>query len=214
MNRLTGLTLLLLLFSFALLNLAPLCDDDDDTGDDDLAGDDDAAPVECPPVDSWQQWSPGADVAPGVWAFFDPNIDVTWHEATALCDELNAINYCGFGNWRLPTISELRSIIVGCPSTVPGGSCNVSDECLSIDPSCNDTAACWDACTYEPGRANGPGPYGQYSDAKSGFLGWQWSGSVPPENENAAWLVMFDTGSVVGLSKDNSVGMHSGCIAP
>ena len=51
----------------------------------------------------------------------------------------DAQNYCDnlvegvIDDWRLPTVGELRTLIVNCPATEPGGVCGVTDECLLID---------------------------------------------------------------------------------
>lgn len=43
----------------------------------------------------------------------------------------------GFSGWRLPTITELRTIIRKCPQTEPGGSCMVSyPECTNYSMDC------------------------------------------------------------------------------
>ena len=66
-----------------------------------------------------------------------------WEEAITYCTELEED---GFSDWRLPTISELRTLIRNCDKTAPGGSCNITDDCTqhSICWS-SDCSGCYDA---------------------------------------------------------------------
>ncbi|MBP5435531.1 DUF1566 domain-containing protein [bacterium] len=54
---------------------------------------------------------------------------VVYEEALEYCNNLTD---CGFSDWHLPTIDELRTLIKNCPETETGGSCNVTDNCLSF----------------------------------------------------------------------------------
>lgn len=68
----------------------------------------------------------------------DHSSGLVWSSKTSTSwDMLDAEDYCenltegGISDWHLPTISELRTLIVDCPATEPGGECGVTDDCLS-----------------------------------------------------------------------------------
>lgn len=110
---------------------------------------------------------------------------MTWQNAMDYCDNLTA---CGYSDWHLPTISELRTLIQNCPATETGGECGVTDSCLS----CNE---CWNAacngCDYDSS--------GKYS--KLGDTYYFWSSSVPSDDSVSAWFVGFNDGLVFSNSK-------------
>ena len=103
-----------------------------------------------------------------------------WYRAVSYCDNLTE---CGYSDWHLPTISELRTLIKNCSGTVTGGSCGVTDSCLSSG--CWDEDSC-DSCSYDDS--------GKYS--KLGDTGWLWSSSVLSDNSESRWGVFFDNGHV------------------
>ena len=111
-----------------------------------------------------------------------------WDDAVSYCDSRTA---CGYSDWHLPTISELRTLIKNCSGTVTGGSCGVTDNCLSFSECRNDACS---GCDFDAS--------GQYS--KFGDIGWFWSSSTRSGNTYDAWRVDFNVGYVYGYHKGNS----------
>ncbi len=111
----------------------------------------------------------------------------TWPEAIQHCDGL-VLN--GRDDWRLPSVSELRTLIRGCPDTEPGGSCLLEDGCEeSIDCA---VGAC-PGCTYK----EGPGAAGCYWDADLGEVcGCFWSFTPEDQSDGMACCILFNVGSV------------------
>ena len=105
---------------------------------------------------------------------------MTWDEAIIYCENLGG---------RLPTISELRTLIQNCSATETGGECGVTDSCLSYGDCWN--YAC-DKCKYDES-----GKYSVFGDAN-----WFWSSSEPSDDTDRAWDVSFDGGSVGGYDKN------------
>ena len=85
--------------------------------------------------------------SPGIWV--DPETFLIWENpmgnkgAGGLGPKhADALKYCenlflaGTNDWRLPTISELRTLVRGVSTAVPGGKCPTTDECTNQDD-CN-----------------------------------------------------------------------------
>lgn len=196
------MAILTLILCAGLAFVACDCDDDDDdnddnSGDDDAgdddAGDDDAADDDAADDDAADDDAADDDAAGGdVWTdsisgLMWQNGDecgLEWEAAIAYCENLS---WGGYSDWRLPTISELRSLIRGCPATEPGGSCEVTDSCLEAD-CCNDP--CSTGCPiYE-----GPGAGGLYLPAElKGDGEFYWSSSRVGEyvSEDYVWPIEF-----------------------
>ncbi|HNT26934.1 MAG TPA: DUF1566 domain-containing protein [bacterium] len=101
---------------------------------------------------------------------------VTWESAK---------NYCGAMGARLPTINELRKIIINCPQTEYGGVCKASDpDCLRWD--------CWSEGCDCDGSAD--------SYSALGDIHRLWSSSSRVEIY-AAWFVDFSDGKVSYYNK-------------
>ena len=114
---------------------------------------------------------------------------MTWQNAIDYCNNLTA---CGYSDWHLPTISELRTLIQNCPETVTGGECGVTDSCLSYSECRNNACS---GCSYDYSS-------GKYS--KLGDTDWFWSSSVRSDGSGYAWLVSFGLGRVNSYSKSNT----------
>jgi hypothetical protein len=103
-------------------------------------------------------------------------------------DEANS--YCSNIGGRLPTISELRSLVTSCPDVQAGGSCGVVDSCLEF--SCMDD--CYDCCNCK------------YSEGLDYFvfdeivMFWTrfWSSSILSDGSNQHWGLIFDERPFIG----------------
>lgn len=116
---------------------------------------------------------------------------VAWCEALALED---------YDDWRLPTISELRTTIVGCAGSMPGGACPTSD------PGCL-TESCWSSSSCSCPLAGGPGEGGFYWEPGvweliGGTLNF-WSSSVVADSQGDAWVLFPRNGGVDYWARDN-----------
>lgn len=116
----------------------------------------------------------------------------TWEEAKTYCENLVE---CGYSDWHLPTISELRTLIQNCPATMTGGECGVADSCLSFSECWNSTCQ---GCDFDSS--------GKYS--KLGDTYWLWSSSVRSDGSGYAWYVVFDYGRVGNYYKSNTYSVR------
>ena len=135
------------------------------------------------------------------WSKISPN-SMNYTAATTFCQGSEMNGYGGFTDWRLPTISELRTLIQDCPATQmpPSGSniCAVrSDEgnvCLS--------SSCWTESACYSCSADSSGGHSKFGDT-----GWFWSSSLPSDDSYVAWIVGFVYGSVRGSYIDGDLNV-------
>lgn len=113
------------------------------------------------------------------WSKLAPN-KMNLSSAEQYCENLNED---GSSDWRLPTISELRTLIKNCPMTEAGGECKVTKECLHYGNCRND--ACGGCSDSSDGR------YSKLGDTEK-----IWSSSERSDRTDAAWYVGFDRGGV------------------
>lgn len=91
--------------------------------------------------------------------------------------------------WRLPSVDELRSLIVGCPKTGTGGGCAVTERCLFWSKCRND-----DCGGCEQGKETRA--VCTWPTALKGECIWYWSSSPDADRPLSAWYVFFYDGSV------------------
>ncbi|MGI6393413.1 MAG: DUF1566 domain-containing protein [bacterium] len=127
------------------------------------------------------------------WSSRAPNKD--WEEAKQYCNNLTE---SGYSDWRLPTISELRTLIKNCPKTATDGTCNATDSCLLWD-------SCWSEACGGCTKVT-DGSYSKLNDTES-----LWSISEMPDDEAHIWGVRFDSAAVDGFLKTDS-GRNVRCI--
>jgi len=149
------------------------------------------------PDDTWIDPSSGL-----TWQVKPTGGMMEWDAAESHCSTLGLDG----GGWRLPTISELRSLIRGCPVTEVGGSCNVADgEC--IGRFCRDEGLCngcsglgpSEGCDWPDGITAACACY--WPDGVAGTCAWYWSVS-PEDDHGGVWVVGFDTAWVASYDAD------------
>jgi len=116
-----------------------------------------------------------------------------WRDAVEYCRE-NRAGLPGSG-WHLPTIDELRQLIIGCPATEPGGRCPAREGCRSVQD-CYGADPKGNCAPCEEHK--GPGPEGCYMD--KGFddpCNLYWSSTPPPWSSSMAFFVPFSFGVVL-----------------
>jgi hypothetical protein len=137
-----------------------------------------------------------AETLQATWS--DPATTLEWQDPPKKTTDFwqPALDYCeglawaGHDDWRLPSISELRTLVRGCEGTLSGGACGVTDQCL--EDNCKS-----DACECS-GHASGDGPglAGCYwAEGLTGKCLAAWSASTEPSG-GRAWYVYFPTGRV------------------
>ncbi|MCC6157954.1 MAG: DUF1566 domain-containing protein [Deltaproteobacteria bacterium] len=131
----------------------------------------------------------------------------TGDEVTDYCANLTV---GGFSDWRVATISELRTLIRGCFLTGPGGECGITDVCYDYSTCVND------ACN---GCGNGGGPtdgcFGQ--SVLDNPCGWFWSSTPMSADPSASdWIISFGSGRVmsseIGDDNEGDAGFLVRCV--
>jgi hypothetical protein len=146
------------------------------------------------------------DAATGyLWESPPPAATQHWDTAVSYCSGLSLCGH-GAGEWHLPTVDESRTLIRGCPATIPGGTCGVTNSCL--------TASCAASC-MPCGWLGGPGTGGCYADAGvGGGCSWYWTSSTHGDNPLNAWGIEFRNGSLDSAPKATGGGNYVRCVLP
>lgn len=118
-----------------------------------------------------------------------------WDAAQQYCSNLLLEG----SGWRLPSISELRTLVRGCPGTVTGGACGVTDDCLS--------AACADMPCADCSSGGGPAGGCYWPDEMQGLCISYWS-LWPTDDLDYAWYVHFLWGELMDNYVDDPLGVR------
>ena len=152
----------------------------------------------------------GACMVPsGVW--IDPNTNLVWQKESAPAMAwADAMTYCKHPNlpgtgWHLPNISELRTLVQGCPDLMTGGACGAIDVC----PECGVTTTCVDSsCTTQSTCTScdwlvAPLPDYCYENHElyQGVCGTFWSSSFPSDKPKLSWAIDFGRGTLGAPNK-------------
>ena len=174
--------------------------DDADTSDTQPDEDADADSDEpCTTIDAKLWWSPKTAET------------MDWLSALNYCEKkLNDSNKCGYSDWKLPTIDELKTLLKWRRES----QCKVSDtdNCLSFTDCWTCSSCCHDCTLGGGGECNYSSYYydGRYS--KLGDSGSLWSSSVPTEYTHSAWVVNFNAAQVYNKSKSNTTEVYVRCV--
>lgn len=118
------------------------------------------------------------------------------------CDGLDVAYH---SDWRLPTIDELRTLIIGCPATAGDGSCGVHAACFQV--TCRDDSC--KGCAY----AGGAGPQGCYYDGafEQGCFQFLSATRTPAEGagDMRSWFVTFVDG---GIGRSEQMSQSGGWV--
>lgn len=125
--------------------------------------------------------------AKGKWSGISPSA-MKWDEAVKYCENLREK---GRSDWRLPTLTELRTLIKNCPSTQHGGTCRAGCPCPHFG-NCGD-----DGCG---GCPPAHGRYSEFEDSEG-----LWSASVKNGAGDDVWHVNFKTASILFIEKSESI---------
>ena len=117
-----------------------------------------------------------------------------WQSEPLSLDYDEGVRYCddlvleGHEDWRLPTLVDLRTLIMGCPGSERLGACPVGRTCEPSEPSCFDPAVC--LCEENGGMGEG-GCYWD-TDVWGPDCGTYWAES----DAATGTVVTFSTGGV------------------
>lgn len=118
----------------------------------------------------------------------------TWDAAGTYCANLEL---GGYSDWRIPNITELRTIIINCPGTVTGGACAINDPGhLSNSEWSIETC---NFCDYTT-----DGRYSVFGDNQV----YLWSSSTYADLTTLAWHASFFNGSVYNNYKDHDANVR------
>ncbi|MBQ3368763.1 DUF1566 domain-containing protein [bacterium] len=109
--------------------------------------------------------------------------EMSWEDAKKYCEDLKEKDK---DDWKLPTIDELRTLVVKCPDSEYQGACPISEEVNQLTYTEDWNTDKCSGCTKS-------------NHSKFGDKGWFWSSSAL---ENTAWRIDFDDAYIYGQLKE------------
>ena len=133
----------------------------------------------------------------------------SWQSGKTYCANLSL---AGFQDWRMPNISEVRSLVYDCPTIEKdnkcdikiGGSCGVTEKCLpcGITTTCLGKSCDTGNCAKYPHSSTNNG-----CDWMKGLVGsvyHVWSSSSVSESSTEAWYINFHLCNLKRETKSSS----------
>lgn len=115
--------------------------------------------------------------------------EMSWEDAKKYCENLSEKDK---DNWKLPSIDELRTLVVKCPDSEFQGACPISEEVNQLTYTDD-----WEASTCSGCAKSNHSTFGD--------KGWFWSLSAL---ENTAWCIDFDDAYIYGKYKEGSASVR------
>ena len=185
--------------------------DSDTTDSTDDADTSDSQSDEDADTDSGEQDEPCTTIDGKVWWSPKTADTMDWLSALNYCEkELNDLNKCGYSDWHLPTIDELKTLLKWRRDS----QCKVSDtdNCLSFTDCWTCSSCCHDCTLGGGGECNYSSYYYDGRFSKLDDSGSLWSSSVPTEYTHSAWTVNFNAAQVYNKSKSNETEVYVRCV--
>ena len=104
--------------------------------------------------------------------------DMDWNSSGEYCAKLGG---------RLPSFSELKTLVKKCPEAPITNSCQVNNECLSLSCWTEECAGC---------KWNPDGKYSRFKDSNC-----FWTLSEDTDDENYAWSINFVNSYIGNMRK-------------
>ena len=115
-----------------------------------------------------------------------------WTDANQYCEDLEEL---GFDDWRLPTIDELRTLILECEGTVTGGACQISEEAdILSNESWTDDCYC---------EESSMGIYTKFGT--DDWYDYLWSSSSVSDLSDSYWALDTSEGKITATQNEDSM---------